>query len=57
METIKLAQADEFGLTGSWVLMCLIHGNFIQDTNKKRLAGWKAFPGQWCYVCGQVGAA
>ena len=54
--TVLLTNVNEFNLSaddgGKWVLMCLSHGYFIQDTNKKRLAGHKKYSSQWCNECG-----
>lgn len=53
--SVTLYSTDEIGLSaedgGKWVLVCETHGHIIQDTNKRRLLGWKRYPKEWCEAC------
>lgn len=54
----ELAEVPDDG--GKWALLCEHFdddgvstgiGGILQDTNRRRLAGWKRHPDQWCPEC------
>ena len=53
--TSTIYHVDEIGLSendgGKWVLICDVHGHIIQDTNRRRLNGWKSHTIEWCEAC------